>query len=178
MHMAQAMTMRRRRQVQRRVRNWLANWLFHMFLDLNSMRLRVLDPNLLPLHLMRLSCNNNALQALPPLPPTLQVLMCNGNQLTRLPRLPSVLYWLECARNPPLQHLPPLPAALLHLDCRECPRLTHLPERPERASVYCDARLRQECKRDQVNNWYCRRLHSADRVHTAKTLPVAALLYV
>ena len=174
--------MRRRRQVQRRVRNWLSDWLFHAFLDLNSMRLRVLAPNLLPQHLVRLSCNNNALTALPPLPPTLQVLMCNGNQLTRLPRLPSVLYWLECAQNPPLQHLPPLPAALLHIDCRRCPRLTYLPERPVRAAIFCDARLKPDwCPRgpvDHVNNWYHSQLHSADRVQAATVLPVAALLYV
>ena len=66
--------------------------------------------------LTSLTCSNNGLLLLPPLPPSLSELYCNSNQLTSLPDLPASLTVLDCSSNQ-LTTLPALPASLKKLTC-------------------------------------------------------------
>ena len=63
-----------------------------------------------------LTCSNNGLLLLPPLPPVLKELYCNSNQLTSFPDLPGSLTILDCSSNQ-LNSLPELPATLKKLSC-------------------------------------------------------------
>lgn len=75
-----------------------------------------------------LTCQNNSLTTLPPLPGTLQTLICSGNSMSTLPSLPGTLTYLDCSSNQ-LGVLPALPGSLAHLACRFT-GLTSLPPFP------------------------------------------------
>lgn len=79
-------------------------------------------------NLTTLSCYNNQLTFLPPLPATLQNLFCSYNQLTSLPSLPSGLLQIDCAGNQ-ISSLPALPTGLQYLGC-PLNQLTVLPNLP------------------------------------------------
>jgi gliding motility-associated-like protein len=99
--------------------------------------------------LFKLSCYNNKISFLPPLPSTLIDLACDGNNLTSLPALPASLHYFTCSANaltvlptlPPslewllcesnnLVTLPFLPNSLVIIDCSEN-QLTSLPVLPQ-----------------------------------------------
>ncbi len=83
-------------------------------LSCNQNQLDVLPP--LPQFLLSLYCNENNLQFLPSLPDSLIDLFCQGNQLDSLPMLPYTLRNLACQDNN-LSTLPTLPNSLEHLAC-------------------------------------------------------------
>jgi len=79
--------------------------------------------------LASLSCRNNQLTELPPLPDSLRSLDCYNNLLAELPKLPDSLEHLSCSINL-LTSLPILPDGLTTLECGSN-KLTELPALPD-----------------------------------------------
>ena len=79
-------------------------------------------------NLLSLSCHDNHISILPPLPSSLVFLDCSVNQLTDMPELPVSIIALYCDLNQ-LTSLPALPPLLTVLDCGENP-LGSLPSLP------------------------------------------------
>jgi len=98
-----------------------------MTLDLSHGRLTSLDGIDLS-GVTHLSCYNNQLTSLPPLPSTLERLYCENNRLTSLPHLPASLEKLYCYGNR-LFSLPPIPPSLKYLYCYNN-QLTKYPDLP------------------------------------------------
>lgn len=82
----------------------------------------------LPSSLVFFDCSVNQLTGIPTLPPNLTSLFCDLNQLTSLPALPASLTSLFCSENP-LGSLPVLPPSLLKLGCWQN-QLVSLPALP------------------------------------------------
>jgi len=83
----------------------------------------------LPVGLKHLSCWSNNLISLPVLPPSVLTLSCGHNALTELPVLPVSLESLHCPSNQ-LTMLPSLPNSIFRIDCSEN-LLTFLPALPQ-----------------------------------------------
>lgn len=82
----------------------------------------------LPKSLKKLYCRWNLLTSLPELPKSLTIIFCNQNQLTSLPELHKGLESLCCSDNQ-LTSLPKLPSSLEDLYCSNN-QLTSLPKLP------------------------------------------------
>jgi hypothetical protein len=76
-----------------------------------------------------LSCSDNELVELPPLPAHLEYLSCSHNQLTELPPLPPTLKFLYASFNRILRLPSPLPIALKDINCNNN-ELRELPQFP------------------------------------------------
>lgn len=90
-------------------------------------------PPTLPDSLQFLFCSDNPLSSLPPLPAGLLEISCFENGLTSLPPLPNSLYALYCSNNP-ITSIPTLPPGLLSFHCGGT-NITSLPLLPSTLKV-------------------------------------------
>ena len=81
-------------------------------------------------NLVRLSCNFDSIQILPPLPNSIKTLQCSFNpNLDSITEFPDSLEQLSCSHNN-LSSLPPFPNGLFSIDCGKN-LLTSLPQLPD-----------------------------------------------
>lgn len=89
----------------------------------------------LPRSLKKILCGYNQLRTIEHLPENLIKLFCNHNHLVTLPHLPESLTYLCCIENQ-LVTLPCLPESLTHLFCNHN-HLVTLPQLPNKLELLC-----------------------------------------